>query len=359
MFSQKPGIPMLLGRSGFFINPNKPYSATIGGKLMLSLLPLFFAKSPTAGADSGGTVGAATSSGTQGNPAQSGAISDVVQISKQEYANLLSAKGYLSSFQSGADKKFQQYETQVQSLQSELERVKQEKPLQRTSQLEQLLSQTGDENDIFSDGNGAGLKQVVMALQSDIDAKLSARDAEIQRLNNDLQKTINNNIIASKTLNRKLNIDDAMNRKTEKLKEEYHISRDEAVEYLNAKEKIVAALEDLKQVSDETIGSSYVDLLDDIIDGVADKKNKLAEHKVAVEKAEQEKTEKIKALLEGDKKPSRTQVTLNLTRQEDIQTHGLSPINKSETREEYAYRQLQEMLKKDLAKSTAGSNRYK
>ena len=322
--------------------------------MFFDLLQILFAETPTSEPDSGGTSEPASSSTDKGTPAQGGASSDVMQLSKKEYADLVSAKGLLSSIHSQRDKERQQYEQNIQLLQAEVDRVK--TPSQ-PSALEQILagaSNTTDaSNDSFIDDvanvNVGFIKQVAQALQTDINTKLSAYNTEMQSLKEELKNSKTENILASRTLQRRANIDAAMNDKIAKLQSEYHISRQEAADFISAREKAIDTLQQLPQVDDAEIGGLY-SLVDDIIDGVADRKNKLALHKAEIEKAETDEKAKIKALLEGDKTPDRTKIVLDLNKEKSVEDHDLTPIAKGESREEYAYRQIQEQLDKSLAK---------
>jgi len=318
---------------------------------MLSLLNTIFAKTPATGNDPGGSGEPASLPADKGNQGQGGALnSDAVQISRKEYQDLLSLKGYHTSFQSNVDKRITEYEQRIADYEEQLrQRGEVQSPPQKSA-LEQILekaSNNGNDN-VFGDEGGnniAFLTQALQALQSDVNSQLSSHNNEIQRLNKELQNTKNESLNASRTTQRKSNIDSAMNVKINKLMDENKISYDEAIDYAIAEEDVLAKYVQAQSADDNTIGTNYVDETLGAVRQLAKKMNELEKHKLTVEQAKAERESKIDALLEGDKKqPER--IIIDMNKEQQRADYGLSQPMKGESKEDFLYRQIRERTEK-------------
>jgi len=305
--------------------------------MLFDLLNTVFCRTPAIGNDPDGSGEPASLPPNEGNQGQGGALnSDVVQISKKEYQDLLSQKGLLSAVHSRADRERDLYEKQIATYERQLS--KPEAAQLQASALEQLLEKASnnDDDNLFGDNNTGFMKQAFQALQSDINTQLSGFQNEVQRLNEELQNTKNESLNASRTTRRKANIDSAMNEKIMRLMNDYNITRDEAIDYSIMEEDALAKYVQTQSADDNVIGQSYVDETLGAVRALGQKLNEFDTHKKTVERTKQERERKLNALIDGDTKPDRVIVDINKT--EQIKDYGWPQPMKGESQSDFLYR---------------------
>ena len=318
--------------------------------MLLDLINTLFCRTPAAEGDSSASGAPASAPAGEGNRGQGGALnSDVVEISKKEYQDILSQLGYHKAFQSNVDKRIAEYEKQIEELRTALSQQNGNKPPQKSA-LEQILERQGNngDDDLLEDTQGVNfMKQAFQALQSDLNSKLVGFQDEIKRLNSELENTRNENINASRTTTRKLNIDNAMNEKISRLMSEYNISRNDAIDYLLAEEDVLSKYTAAQSGDDNSIGSNYVDDTLGAVRDLAKRMNELETHKNETETKRKEREAKIDALLEGDKSPST--IVVDLHQEDKRKDMGLTPQRDGEDFQAYISRQLREQTAKKQA----------